>query len=93
MEGRSDMLLQFLERIKIATNKSGGLDAKEVASILNDIDDVSVRRAILAQFMLSACSKGDVSEVVAWAVVMSHMEGRRPARDVQHEALYLITEH
>jgi hypothetical protein len=93
MKDVSDMLFRFSERVRIATKGSAGLDAKEVASILKEIEDVLVRRKILAQFLALACSKGDVSEVVAWAVVMSHMEGRRPTLDVQEAAKHLLSAH
>ena len=93
MKNASEILMGLVERITAVVDKPGGLDAKEVASILLDIKDQDLRRLILCQFLTSACSKGDVSEVVAWAVVMSHVEGKRPAADVQMEALHLITQH
>ena len=93
MKNASDILMGLVERITAVTDKPGGLDAKEVASILLGVEDSDLRRMILGQFLVSACTKGDVSEVVAWAVVMSHVEGRRPAPDVQLEALHLITQH
>ena len=93
MKNASEILMGLVERITTVVDKPGGLDAKEVASILLDIKDQDLRRLILSQCLVSACSKGDVSEVVAWAVVMSHVEGKRPAADVQMEALHLITQH
>jgi hypothetical protein len=93
VEDKAKLLLRFAERIKVKTTDPTAMDSKEVASILLEIEDVGTRRLILAQFMVSACSKGDVNEVVAWAVVMSHMEGKRPAPDVQLEAMHLINVH
>ncbi len=89
----SDMLMHLVERITAVTDKPGGLDAKEVASVLLELKDRRLIRRVLAQFLASSCSKGDVSEVVAWAVVLSHVEGKRPAADVQIEARHLMTEH
>ena len=85
--------VRVIERIKSATVDTSALNAKEVASILSEVGDVDLRRTIVARFMMDACTKGDVSEVVAWAVVMSHMEGVRPDPDVQVEAMHLITAH
>ena len=93
MKDAAEILMGMVERITAVADKPGGLDAKEVASILLEVKDKDLRRMILSQFLVSACTKGDVSEVVAWAVVMSHVEGRRPAPDVQIEALHLITQH
>ena len=93
MKNASEILMGLVDRITAVVDKPGGLDAKEVATILIELNDIGLRRMILGQFLASACTKGDVSEVVAWAVVMSHVEGRLPAPDVQIEALHLITQH
>jgi hypothetical protein len=93
MSDSTDMLIRLSERIRCATSGTTGLDAKEVASILCEIEDVGARRMILSRFMATACCRGDVSEAVAWTVVMSHMEGRRPSADVQLEAKHLINAH
>ena len=93
MKNASEPLMGLMERITAVVDTPGGLDAKEVASILLEVKDKGLRRLILAQFLVSACTKGDVSEVVAWAVVLSHVEGQLPARDVQLEAMHLMTPH
>lgn len=93
MNDRAELLMSLVERIGAVVDKPGGLDAREVASVLKELDDKDLSRSILAQFMASACIRGDVSEVVAWAVVMSHVEGKLPAKDVQMEAMHLMTQH
>lgn len=93
MKDKAVLLMRLVERIGAIVDKPGGLDAREVATILKELDDKDLSRSILAQFMASACTRGDVSEVVAWAVVMSHVEGKLPAPDVQIEAAHLMTQH
>ena len=90
MNGNPDVLLRLVERIQSVVDKPGGLDARQVADVLRGVRDKDLSRAILAQFLASSCTRGDVSEVFAWATVLSHVEGRRPARDVQREARHVI---
>lgn len=90
MNGNPDVLLRLVERIQSVVDKPGGLDARQVADVLRGVQDKDLSRAIVAQFLADSCVKGDVSEVFAWATVLSHVEGRRPARDVQREARHVI---
>ena len=90
MNGNPEVLLRLVERIQTVVDKPGGLDARQVADVLRGVRDKDLSRAILAQFLADSCIRGDVSEVFAWATVLSHVEGRRPARDVQREARHVI---
>ena len=90
MKGEPDVLVRLVDRIQAVVDRPGGLDATEVASILSGMKDKGLSRAILAQFLASSCINGDVSEVFAWAAVLSHVEGKRPARDAQREVMHLI---
>lgn len=90
VKGNPDVLLRLVECIQSVVDKPGGLDARQVADVLRSVQDKDLSRAILAQFLADSCVRGDVSEVFGWATVLSHVEGRRPARDVQLEARHVI---
>lgn len=90
MSSEPDVLVRLVDRIQAVVDKAGGLDAKEVADVLRGAQDRGLSRSIIAQFLTISCIRGDVSEVFAWATVLSHVEGKRPARDTQLEVMHLI---